>query len=493
MTQALPGASPAFAPPVPARRPGALRRWRAVLRQGPLASERMLRSAGVRFGVIYAGLFGVSALALAVFLWWSTAGVLERQTNAAINADSQGLSDRYGDSGMLALIETIDQRLAGNVDDDAIYLLTDPAFHRLAGNLERWPPGVTMDREWAELQISRAGIRGLARVRQFELDGGYHLLIGRDIEARAQMRRLLTDAMLWSAAIAVVLGMFGAWAVRRLFGMTIADVSATAAAISGGDLTRRVRVTGHGDEFDDLAETINDMLERIARLMDGVRQVSNAIAHDLRTPIARARARLEDAATHARGEADLRAAIERAQADLDGVTSVFQALLRIAEIEAGARRSAFAPFDLAPVLSDLAEFYGAVAEDRGLALRAEIAESLPTFGDRDMLQQAVANLLDNAVKFSPPDSAVVVTARTDAQGTCIAVADQGPGIPEADRGRATDRFFRGEDARSTPGSGLGLALVQAVAHLHGGSLKLEDNQPGLRAVLDLPIHAEGAV
>ena len=454
-----------------------------------MISERFLRSAGVRFGVIYAGLFGVSALALAVFLWWSTAGVLQRQTDAAINADSQGLSERY-ESGMVALIDTINQRLAGNVDDDALYLLTAPDFHRLAGNLERWPSTVTMDREWSEVNISRAGVHGLARVHQFELEGGFHLLIGRNIEVRAQMRRLLTDALLWSAAIAVVLGVSGAWAVRRLFGMTINDVSATAAAISAGDLTRRVHVTGHGDEFDDLAEAINDMLERIARLMDGVRQVSNAIAHDLRTPIARARARLEDAATHAQGEAALRAALERAQADLDGVTAVFQALLRIAEIEAGARRSAFAAFDLAPVLLDLADFYGALAEERRLTLRAEIPASLPSFGDREMIQQAVANLLDNAVKFSPPDGSVVVSASMDERGMAIVVADQGSGIPEPDRARAADRFFRGEAARNTPGSGLGLALVQAVAQLHGGTLRLEDNAPGLRAILELPMHAE---
>jgi signal transduction histidine kinase len=171
---------------------------------------------------------------------------------------------------------------------------------------------------------------------------------------------------------------------------------------------------------------------------------------------------------------------------------VFQALLRIAEIEAGARRSAFAPFDLAPVLADLAEFYGALAEEQWLTLTAGIADTLPTFGDREMIQQAVANLLDNAVKFSPPGSAVEITARTDASGTCIAVADHGPGIPDADRPRAADRFFRGEAARSTPGSGLGLALVQAVAQLHGGTLLLEDNAPGLRAVLDLPTHAEAA-
>jgi signal transduction histidine kinase len=300
------------------------------------------------------------------------------------------------------------------------------------------------------------------------------------------MARLLTDALLWAVGIALLLGSAGALAVRSLFRMTLADVSATAAAISAGDLTRRVRVSGRGDEFDRLAETINDMLARIGRLMDGVRQVSNAIAHDLRTPIARARARLEDAVAHAQGEADLRAAIERAEADLDGVIAIFQALLRIAEIEAGARRSAFAPFDLAPMLLDLADLYTAAAEERGQRLAPEIPASLPAFGDRDMVQQAVANLLDNALKFSPPGSTIRLMASADqGQAIRITVADEGPGIPEADRLRAAERFFRGESARSTPGSGLGLALVQAVATLHGGSLRLEDNRPGLRATLTI--------
>jgi signal transduction histidine kinase len=445
-----------------------------------------VNSAGFRFGLIYAALFGASALALAAFLWWSTAGVLDRQTDSAIYADSQGLAERYADGGLPALIDTIEQRIAGNVDDDALYLLTGPGLQRVTGNLEGWPPGVTMDTDWANLRIDRAGRRGLARVHHFDIPGGFHLLVGRDVEARLQLRRLLTDAMLWSAAIALVLGSVGAWAVRGLFRATLADVAAAAAAISVGDLTRRVRVSGQGDEFDLLAETINDMLDRITRLMDGVRQVSNAIAHDLRTPITRARARLEDAVTHASTDEDLRAAIERAQIDLDGIVNVFQALLRIAEIEAGARRSAFAPVDAAPLLQDLAELYDAVAEEHGQVLDAVIPESLAVFGDRDMIQQAVANLMDNALKFSPEGGVIQLHAETGPAGVRIIVADQGPGIPDEDRERATERFFRGEQARSTPGSGLGLALVQAVATLHGGALTLEDNAPGLRAVLRLP-------
>jgi hypothetical protein len=222
--------------------------------------------------------------------------------------------------------------------------------------------------------------------------------------------------------------------------------------------------------------------------MEGVREVSNAIAHDLRTPITRARARLEDAALHAASAPELRAAIERATADLDGIVAVFQALLRIAEIEAGSRRSAFARVDLVPLLDDVAELYGAVAEDKGIALTMQAPPQLPAYGDRELIQQAVANLVDNAVKFSPSGGAVRLSAAVTAAGVEIAVADEGPGIPECDRERAAERFYRGEIARNTPGSGLGLALVQAVAQLHGGSLRLGDAAPGLIAILTLPAH-----
>ena len=436
--------------------------------------------------MIYAALFGVSALALAAFLVWSTAGLLDRETDAAINADSQGLSERYKLFGLPGLVDTIEQRLAGNVDADAIYLLVTPDFRPIRGNLLGWPRPVTMDSDWFEVPVERGKRRTLVRLHHFDLTGGYHLLVGRDVQVRAELRRVIYDAMVWAAVIAALLGLVGAWAVRGLFRRTLADVAATAAAISAGDLTRRVRVTGDGDEFDLLAETINDMLDRIGRLMDGVRQVSNAIAHDLRTPIARARIRLEDAASHAQNEAGLRAAIDRAQADLDGIVAIFQALLRIAEIEAGARRSAFAAVDISALLHDLAELYEAVAEDAGQSMVTDIPPGLFAYGDRQMIQQAVANLLDNALKFSPPEGVIRLAASSVANRLEIIVADAGPGIPTAERGQAVERFFRGEQARSSPGSGLGLALVQAVAVLHGGSLALEDNAPGLRAVLRLP-------
>ncbi len=458
---------------------------------GPIRRPILLRSAGLRLAVVYAALFGISALALVLFLWWATAGLLNRQVQAVIRADALGLSEQWQAGGVAALQSTIEDRLADDVDDAAIYLLTDAALTPLAGNLARWPAVVTGPDAWMEMRVERAGLQATARVRRFDLPGGYRLLVGRDVESRMPLRALLTSALLWSLLLLLVLGTVGAVVMQNLFRRMMANVSVTASAIAAGDLGRRVRMSGRGDEFDRLAETINDMLDRIARLMDGVRQVSNAIAHDLRTPIARARARLEDAATHARSPVELHAAVERAVADLDGVTAVFEALLRIAEIEAGSRRAAFCQVEIGALVTDLAELYGAATEANGVSLSLQAAGQLPVNGDREMVQQAVANLLDNAIKFSPPGGTIRLEAAAAGPGVSITVADQGPGIPECDRTHATERFYRGETARQTPGSGLGLALVDAVAHLHGGTLKLLDAAPGLRAVLTLPAsHAE---
>jgi signal transduction histidine kinase len=466
-----------LAAPAPETRGGQPRRW---------AGGHLFQSAGFRFGAVYALLLGLSTAGLALFLWWATAGLLNRQTEAAINADAQGLSERWVDGGVPALVVTIDDRLAQNIDDDTIYLLTDVAKRRIAGNLAAFPPAVEIPGSWYELPVMRAGMRTLALVRLYDLPGGFHLLVGRDVRIRAQLRSLLTDALLWAMVVVAGMATMGALIVRSLFRRTLANISVVAAAISAGNFSQRVKPTGSGDEFDQLADTINDMLDRIARLMDGVRQVSNAIAHDLRTPITRARARLEEAAIHARSSEDLHAAIERATMDLDGIVGIFQALLRISEIEAGSRRSSFARFDLVPLLAEIEELYGAVAEDAGVQLLLTAPATVPLFGDKAMIQQAVANLVDNAVKFSPKGGSVTIEVSEGAM-LLVAVSDMGPGIPATDRQRVTDRFFRGETARSTPGSGLGLSLVLAVAQLHGGDLRLDDNEPGVRAVLSFPL------
>ena len=446
----------------------------------------ILRSAGVRLALSYALVFGASALLLIVVLWLSSINILSNQVDAAIDADAQGLSEQWDEGGPSALLSTIRNRIESNADHDSLYLVLDPFGRRLAGNLQNWPAQVARTGRGYEVQVEREGATNLARFHRYALPLGYSLLVGREVSSRSALRRLLTETLAWALGLIALLSLAGAVILQQLFSRMVRHVSQTADAISAGDLSRRVAISGRGDEFDRLAETINDMLDRLTRLMDGVRQVSNAIAHDLRTPITRARARLEDAATHGGSPDQLRGAIGRAVSDLDAITNVFHALLRISEIEAGARRSAFVQLDAAPLLRDLHELYAALAEEKGLTLDLRVPGQLPMRGDRELIQQAVANLLDNAIKFSPPGTEVSLVGEMGAGGLRISVADRGPGIPESELTRATERFYRGEQARNTPGFGLGLTLVRAVAMLHGGSLLLDDAAPGLRAVLVIP-------
>lgn len=426
-------------------------------------------------------------------LWYATAGSLDRQTDAALRSDALGLAQRWREAGPAGVVEAIAERLATDVEADSIYLFIGPGGERLAGNLDRWPPGLSEGAGWSVETVDRDGGRVEARLLLVQFDDRSRVLIGRDVEEKRRLRDLLAEGMAWSAAATVLFALIGAALLRRALENRLRPAGQTAQAIAAGDLSHRVPLSGAGDEFDRLGESMNAMLDRIDRLMAGVRGVSDSIAHDLRTPIARARAKLEEAMAGGDDPAALRAAIEEAIADLDHITRVFGALLRIAEAEAGARRAAFASLDLAPLLADVAEFYGAVAESRGQVLRTEVPERLELVGDRDLIAQAVGNLLDNALKFTPPGGWVVLSARAlPRDGVEIVVADTGPGLAPADRARAGERFFRADASRATPGSGLGLSLVQAVAHLHGGELHLDDAapgapSPGLRAALRLGV------
>lgn len=424
-------------------------------------------------------------------LWWNTAGALERQVDSAIRADATALIERHRDGGLVALAAAIEDRLALDVANELLYLLRGADGRQLAGNLSAWPAEGPADPPWMRLELHRDGTVTEARLLRVELGDGARLLVGRDVAEKLELRAMLSEGIAWAAGASAALAVLGAWALRRALESKLRPIHATAAAIGAGDLSRRIPLSGRGDEFDRLAGTMNAMLDRIARLMEGVKGVSDAIAHDLRTPIARARAKLEEALHSARDAEALRAAVEQGINDLDGIARIFQAVLRIAEVEAGARRAAFAPDDLAPMLRDLAELYGASAEAREQRLETAVEEGLTLVGDRELIGQAVANLLDNALKFTPEGGSVRLEARREAGQVVIAVADDGPGLPAADRARAGERFFRADAARSTPGSGLGLSLVRAVAALHGGELELAETQPGaarpgLTARLRLP-------
>ncbi|HZH45796.1 MAG TPA: ATP-binding protein, partial [Roseococcus sp.] len=427
-------------------------------------------------------------------LWLATAGALDRQTVAAIRADTMALVDRHRDAGVAGLVEAIEDRMAHDVNAEAVYLLTDAAGVRLAGNLGIWPSGLGADGAWVRSAMEQGGAVSEVRIHRRDLlhEGqAVRLLVGRDESERVQLRLLLSEGVAWSLGAIFIFAILGAALIRRALQNRMRPAVQTALTIAGGDLSRRVPISPQDDEFDRLGASMNAMLDRIGTLMAGVRGVSDAIAHDLRTPIARARGKLEESLHNAHGEAELRAAVEQGIADLDGISRIFQALLRIAEAEAGARRAAFAPLDLPEVLRDAAEFYEAMAEAREQRLEVALPDALPMVGDRDLLLQAVANLLDNAIKFTPVGGLVRLEAREDARGIEIAVSDSGPGLAPADRARAAERFFRADASRNTPGSGLGLALVRAVAALHGGEVALADampgaDPPGMRAAIRLP-------
>jgi signal transduction histidine kinase len=438
-----------------------------------------LKSAGFRFAALFAVLFLAAIMGFALMLWWGTAGTLSRQLDDAIRADAIGLQEAWRGGGPIAVKEAIGERLAVDIDDHAIYLLMDGAGNRLAGNLDRWPGAAEASGSWFADTVRRDGVEIPARLHRVPLDQDHRLLVGRDAADREKLRSLLSEALLWSFAVAVAFALAGAAALRRALADRLRAASATAGAIAAGDLSRRVPLSTQRDEFDQLGESMNAMLDRIDQLMVGVKGVSDSIAHDLRTPIARARMRLENALLTAPDAESLRVAIETTVADLDGISRVFQALLRIAEAEAGARRAAFAPFDLATVLTDAAEVYGVLAEERGQHLETSWPEKLTMVGDRDMVLQAIANLLDNAVKFTPEGGTIRLSASAPARGKReVIVQDEGPGLAAEDRARAGERFFRADPSRALPGSGLGLSLVKAVAALHGGELRLGDGVPG---------------
>ncbi|MDB5377248.1 MAG: histidine kinase [Rubritepida sp.] len=407
------------------------------------AAPRLLQSAGFRFALLFVAIFSVAAGFLVAVLWWATAGALDRQTIASIRTDETTLVERYREQGTAGLVEAIEERLALDAQNEAIYLLMDSEGRRLAGNLRDWPTALGDDGAWFRTRIQHDGAVAEARVHRRDLPW-LRLLVGRDESERVQLRLLLTEGVAWSLGAVLLFAGVGAALIRRALQARMRPAVATALGIAGGDLTHRVPLSGQGDEFDRLGASMNDMLDRIAALMTGLRGVSDAIAHDLRTPIARARAKMEESLTTAAGETELRAAMEEGIADLDNITRVFQALLRIAEAEAGARRAAFAPLDLPEVLRDAAEFYEAMAEAREQRLETALPGHLALVGDRDLLLQAVANLLDNAIKYTPPGGVIRLVARDTETQIEISVSDSGPGLSPQDREHALDRFFRAD-------------------------------------------------
>lgn len=441
----------------------------------------------MRLALVFASLFMVAALLLAGLLWWSTAGYLDRETDAVIAADTRAIGDRLSDFGLAGAVQTMNERIAADADQRTIYLLTDPRLRPLGGNVDAWPLKVGARPGWYEIELVHRDRLHVTRLLHVVLPGNYQLLVGRDVQDRVEIRNLFLRGLAWAGLAAVAFALFGAWLIRRAVERRIEGINRTATAIVQGDLARRVPLRNTDDEFDQLVATINRMLDQMQQLIEGVRNVSNAIAHDLRTPLAETRARLEGLLRHPAGTDVSLDGIAGAIADIDRLIGVFNALLRLAELDTGLRRAGFARIDLTALVEDAVELYAPAAEARDIALTCTTAPGLSINGDRHLLAQAVGNLLDNAVKYTPAGGRIQLSAgQAEDGGIAITVADSGPGIPEAERGKAIQRFYRGDASRHAEGVGLGLSLVDAVARLHGGELRLEANNPGLLAVLALP-------
>lgn len=440
----------------------------------------LLRSTSLRAALLFASLFVAAAVALTALLWWNTTGYLDRETDAVIAADTRAVAERLRDSGLPGAMRMLEERVeATGADRRAIYLLAEPRLRPLAGNVDAWPLKVGAAPGWYEIDLVYRDKLHATRLLHVELPGGFQLLVGRDVQDRALMRNLFLRALIWSGLLVLALALGGGWLVRRAVLRRVEGINRTALAIQQGDLTQRLPQHASADEFDQLVLTINHMLDRIEQLVEGVRQVSNTIAHDLRTPLAETRARLEGLLRHMpeAGQAEIAAAM----ADIDRLIGVFNALLRLAELDSGLRRAGFAELDLTELVEEAAELYAPSAEAKGLALHWDAPPGLRLHGDRQLLAQAIGNLIDNAMKYTPSGGRIMLAAREDA----ITVADNGPGMSDEERARAAERFYRADSSRSQPGFGLGLSLVQAVARLHGGQLKLSDNAPGLRAEIAL--------
>lgn len=451
---------------------------------GSINVRPLLRTSAFRLALIYAALFVVSVLVLFGILYWSTIGSVSRQIDATIDTEILGLAEQYERQGLAGLVDVIAQRISRDRGGRSIYLFADASLRPLAGNLQRWPT----DQESQDGRIEFTEVLGDGRsvpVRAKVLSVGrnFRLLVGRDIRELAQISRVFERAGIWGTAIVLALAFCGGLLMSLSAQRRISIMNRTARRIIGGDLSERVPVTGARDEYDGLAGNINAMLDQIESLLGHVRHVGDSVAHDLKTPLTRLRNRLEALASSSSCSPE---DLSECVAESDRLLATFNALLRIARIESGAYRAAFEFVELPKIVGDTCDLYQAAADEKEITLHLSCDAAVPMFGDRELLAQATANLLDNAVKYTPAGGRIDVAVRYDDEKPQIVVSDNGPGVPSGEMSRIRQRFVRLDTARTAPGNGLGLSLVQAVADQHQGRLLIEDNNPGLRVTIEFP-------
>ncbi|HEX3347501.1 MAG TPA: ATP-binding protein [Acetobacteraceae bacterium] len=448
---------------------------------------RLLRAASFRFAGLYVVLFAGSALMLGMAVFFEARSALQQQLDARIDTELAFLQAEFQDGGLPHLLDIVQTRGRGVSALD--YLVEDATGEHLAGEM---PASRGLRPGWTTIVVPQASEDGgrseRVRARVADFGGGVLVAAGGDIRQIDDLEEAVAQAFAWTVGFAAALGILGGVLLSRAFLRRVDAISRTAEAIIDGDLARRVPTRGTGDDLDRLAGTLNHMLDRIGALMDSLRRVSSDVAHDLRTPLTRLYQRLEEARSHARSVADYDAAVDVAVAEAQGLLGTFSALLRIAQVEGASSRDGFADVDLGAIVETVADAYRPDAEEAGHRLETATAPGMVVRCDRELLTQALANLVENALRHTRAGTRVEIRVERDGSGNVhLSVADDGPGVAESDLAQLADRFFRGERSRTTPGNGLGLSLVAAVGELHGAALRLELLKPGFKASLSLPV------
>jgi len=448
-----------------------------------------LASSTFRLTLLYVILFTVSVLALFSFIYWSSVRYMGTQSDAAIRTEIQTLAERYENRGVPGLRRLILDRITRQQPTgSSLYLLSDPLGRPIVGNISRWPQ-VIPDGGWLNFNLDTRdrddpGLHP-ARARRFQLTGGFQLLVGQDIQELKAAQRRVIIALSWGVILTVLLGLAGGFFISRKMLARLEVINKTSQRIIAGELKHRVPVSVRGDEFDRLSGNLNQMLDQIQELMDGIRQVSDNIAHDLKTPLFRLRQKLESLTSRPSSDAEHRKELEDALAEADRLLNLFNALLRIARIESESTKTVMQHLSLSTLANDVAEFYEPLADEKQQNLTVNAEDPVVIMADRDMLFQALANLVDNAVKYTPVGGNINLTVWAKKDEARVAVCDSGPGIAPGEREKVFQRFYRTDVSRSTLGNGLGLSLVHAVTKLHNAKLTLHDNQPGLCVELAL--------
>jgi len=448
----------------------------------------LLHSTSFRLIAWYAAVFAVSVAILLTVVYWITRAALDQQLTDSVEREMNVLAEIHRVRGIESVTRGLQRRVVDLKPPRRYFLLQNERGDKVGGNL----PAMASFDGWKEVPIPAgesaapgvkpdAGSALLALGRR--LPDGHFLLVAENQYRTVKAREAILAAAGWGIAISLLFAVIGGMLIGDKFLRRIEDINRTSRAIMDGRLSDRVPTRGSSDEMDRLAVNLNAMLDRIESLLESLKRVSDDIAHDLRTPLSRLRHRLEIALEQQQAGRDCGPAIEDAVGEVDAILDTFAALLRIAQIESGTRRAAFASVSLAQIVSEAVETYAAVAEDRGQRVRADIDRAAAVQGDRELLMQMIANLFENAIRHCPAGTLITVSLAREGGEAVLRVADTGPGIPSEEREKVLRRFYRLEASRTTPGSGLGLALVKAVADLHGASLELESNEPGLRVVV----------